>query len=169
MPQYFLGVATSKELFNKDTTESYWCVPASTGKGDVILLYCPRSASFARQGVFAQAVISDPPNDKNKDNNLCSGYGLGVTPLRHVPIKITKRFKPAVTAKDMKRDDVMMNVGFVRKNFQGTTFRLEESVFRRIVELATKKEKSGVLEVPKPSGTTSLAEWAKKNDKRKKT
>ncbi len=149
MPQYFLGVAKSLELFDKGTTESYWCVPASTAKGDVILLYCPRTASEARQGVFAQAVISESPDDKNKHNNLCSGYGLGTKPLRHVPITITRRFDPAVTAKDMKRDVIMMNAGFVRKNFQGTTFRLDGSMFRRIIEMATKNEGTLAPKAPK--------------------
>ena len=163
MPLYFLGVATSRELTDTKTTDSYWCVPADTNKGDIILLYFPRSAGASRQGVFAECMVAEQPSDTNKQNYLCSGYGLGVTFLRHVPIKITKRFNPTVTARDMKRDPILMNVGFVRKNFQGTTFKLTKSVYLRIVKLAAKKEKGETLDDPKASGTESLATWSARN------
>ena len=45
--------------------------------------------------------------------------------LWHVPIQITRRFRPALTA-EMKQDSVLMLTPFVRRNFQGTSFRLEE-------------------------------------------
>lgn len=137
MPKAFLGISTSRELTNLETTESFWCVPLSAEKGDLILLYCPRSASGARQGVFAESVIETAPGKGN--DLLCSGYGISKESLRHVRIKIKRRFKPTVTAKDMKRDPVLMFAGFVRKNFQGTIFSLPDSLFKRIISLAEEK------------------------------
>lgn len=134
MPTYFLGIAGSKALSGTDTTDAYWCVPATAEKGDVILLYHPRSISYARHGVFAEAVISAPPSKQHKDNPLCSGYGL-----LYVPIKIHRRFRLTVTAKDMKCDPILRVAPFVRRNFQGTSFRLEESHYKRIVKIAETK------------------------------
>lgn len=144
MPKTFLGIATSKKLTDPETTESFWCVPASAEKGDVILLYCPRSESTARQGVFAESVIETEPSKEN--HFLCSGFGVGKESLWHVHIKIKRRFKPALTAADMKSDPVLMSAGFVRRNFQGTIFFLQEILSERVLFLAEKKQKNGKLE-----------------------
>ena len=144
MPKTFLGIAASRELTNPETTESFWCVPASAEKGDVILLYCPRAESAARQGLFAESIIETAPGKEN--DFLCSGFGIGNEILRHVRIKIKRRFKPALTAADMKRDPVLMSSGFVRRNFQGTVFFLQETLAKRILFLAEKKQMDGKLE-----------------------
>ncbi|MCW5590481.1 MAG: hypothetical protein KIS74_00125 [Burkholderiales bacterium] len=141
MPTYFFGVASSSELSKPDTVESYWCVPQDAERGDVILLYCPRSASRVRQGVFAESIITSAPIAGAPMNALCSGYGI--TTLRHVRIKITARFTPTVTAQDMKCDPVLKNAGVVLKNFQGTTFRIGESLYQRILQIALRKAGGG--------------------------
>lgn len=134
MANYFLGVARGIALANADTTDGHWCVPTDAATGDVIVLYCPRSVSASRQGVFAEAVISAPPDMARKENSLCSGYGL-----LYVPIKIQRRFPFPVTANDMKRDPLLSKSPFVRRNFQGTTFPLEEKLYKRISKIADAK------------------------------
>lgn len=146
MPNYFLGISSSKKLFEADATVAYWCVKSTAQKGDIILLYCPRAASFARQGVFAEAVILEPPNEKCKDNNLCRAYGL-----YYVTVEIKRRFNPSLTAKDIKSDRVLGVASFVRRNFQGTTFSIEESQYKRIIELVEEKKKR-----PKPNNFDRL-------------
>lgn len=85
MPTYFLGV-TGSLAFDTNIIDAYWCVPTIAKKNDIILLYSPRSASSSRQGIFAEAVISESPSMENKDNFNCSGYRL-----LHAPITIQRR------------------------------------------------------------------------------
>ena len=100
----------------------------------MVLLYCPRAASRSRQGVFAEAVIAVPPDKQHKDNIRCNGYRL-----LYAPIKVQRRFRPTVTASDMKRDQLLRTTSIVRRNFQGTCFELSEALYNRILKLASIK------------------------------
>ena len=135
MPNYFLGVAGSKELSRSDITEAFWCVPSIATIDDIILLYCPRSVDDKRQGVFAEARISRAPSANDQNNSRCSGYGL-----LYVPIEVQRRFLSPVTAKDMKSDPVLKTASFIRRNFQGTSFQLQEASYKRILALGEKKK-----------------------------
>ena len=76
-----------------------------------------------------------------KRDNPCAGYGIRdyLGPLRHVNVAIRRRFRPALTTKEMKADPGLSCTTFMRRNFQGTTFRLEQTVHARIVALAVAK------------------------------
>lgn len=139
MNGFFLGVAASLEAENESTKDYFWCMPPDSKIGDKILLYCPRSASASRQGVFAEAVVESSPDKACDKNYFCSGYGAYGAKYMYVRIKILKRFKPHVLAKEMKADRMLSGSGFVRRNFQGTTFILDKAQFDRILTIAERK------------------------------
>lgn len=116
---FWFGVAGSKSLSKTDTTKTWWCLPYAAKEGDRVLLYCPRSISAARHGVFAEASVLVPPMQKRQENCYCSTYGYGKTGLGYAEIEIIERFKPKLTAKHMKLDSVLMFAGLVRKNSKG--------------------------------------------------
>lgn len=51
----------------------------------------------------------------------------------------------------MKLDDIVSEVGFVKKNFQGTAFRMNDEVYNRIVHLIKELEEN--VEEPKATKT----------------
>lgn len=130
---YWFGVAGSDNLRNCDITKSWWCVPCNAAEGDLLLLYCPRSVSSARQGIFAEARVLFPPHEKRKENSYCTGYGFGAkTRLAYAEIEIITRFVPTLTAKHMKADPFLGRTNLVRRNFQGTTFPIELKTYQRM-------------------------------------
>lgn len=130
---YWFGVAGSDNLRNSAITKSWWCVPYNATEGDLILLYCPRSVSATRQGIFAEARVLFSPHEKRKENSYCTGYGFGAkTRLAYAEIEIVKRFAPTLTAKHMKTDPFLGRTDLVRRNFQGTTFPIELKTYQRM-------------------------------------
>ena len=137
MATRFLGVARGRSYANAQLVETFWCVPAYAEIGDSVLFYCPMAESASRHGVFAEGVISRAPSTKSSDNKLCAAYRL-----LHVPVQITRRFESRLTAREMKFDAFLGSSAFVRKNFQGTTFRIGEKEYSRIIKLLTAKAES---------------------------
>jgi len=140
MSNYWLGVTGNLDRARTDETATFWCLPHEAQINDVVLFYLPRAVSFADHGIFAEGVVTSVPSMTRLDNP-CAGYGIRdhLGPLRHVNVAIKRRFRPALTTKDMKADPRVACENFVRRNFQGTTFRLEKTVYARIVTLAAAK------------------------------
>lgn len=140
MSNYWLGVAGNLGRARTDETNTFWCLPIEAQVNDVVVFYFPRAVSFADHGVFAEGVVTSVPSMTKRDNP-CAGYGdrdqLG--PLRHVNVTITRRFRPALTTKDMKADPALAKANFMRRNFHGTTFRIEYTIYARVVALAAAK------------------------------
>ncbi len=129
----WFGVTGSDNLRNSDLMKSWWCLPCNATEGDLVLLYCPRSVSAARQGIFAEARVLLPPSEKRKENSYCTGYGFGgKTRLAYAEIEIIERFVPTLTAKHMKSDPFLARTDLVRRNFQGTTFPIDEKTYQRM-------------------------------------
>ena len=135
---HWLGIAGSRELFAGAMTDTYWCLPVDASENDCILFYRPRAVGFEHHGIFAEGVVKSRPADVNAENTRCLQFGrldhLG--PLRHVAVTIERRFKPPLTTKEIKRDAVLHSEAFIRRNFQGTTFRLRSATYQRLVRLA---------------------------------
>lgn len=140
MASYWLGVAGNLDRARTDGTATFWCLPIEARVNDLVLFYFPRAVSFADQGIFAEGVVTSVPSMTRRDDP-CAGYGIRdhLGPLRHVNVAIRRRFRPALTTKDMKADPGLSGAKFMRRNFQGTTFRLDQAVYARIVTLAGAK------------------------------
>ena len=127
MAQYWLGVIGDIRVLENFQAHLWWCLPAKASNGDRIFMYCPRKLSAARQGIFVECELVSTPFSRQEENYRCSGYGqhfgreksLGFTEL-----KVVRYFEKHLTAKEMKRDSLLKEIGFVRRNFQGTTFSL---------------------------------------------
>ena len=139
MPKFYLGVVTHKEARDVKTTEYFWCLPLDASIGDVVLLYCPRVASDTKHGVFAEAVVTSEPKRVCDLNRYCSGYGAYGVKYFHVKIDIVRRFEAHILAADMKNDRLLSTSAVIRKNFQGTTFELEEPQYKRILVIGSRK------------------------------
>lgn len=132
----WLIVAKSAHVRSEKDPATWWCFPFSAAVGDRVLLYCPAGADRVRQGVFAEAEISEAPSrtsDRNCNCRLFSGGKLG-----YAAIKVVRRFGTPLTASMMKADPAFESMSVVRRNFQGTTFRLsqlEYSMIRERLEL----------------------------------
>jgi len=129
---YWLGITTTAELIKNSPDESWWCLPQNAQVGDAVLFYCPRSHSAARQGIFAEYVVTKAPVSRaSARNSPCLGYGYGKQ-LAYTELARKKRFDPALTAKEMKKDQLLANSNFVRRGFQATTFQLAPSYYKQI-------------------------------------
>jgi hypothetical protein len=128
----WLGVASSNELSKIDQNESWWCLPLTAMPGDRLLLYCPRTASITRQGIFAEAIVTSIVSNSRSENCNCSGYNQGGTRLFYADIRFIERFPQNLTAAMMKNDVALRRAPIVRKNFQGTTFQLDPQTYERI-------------------------------------
>lgn len=133
--KFWLGVASSTELSKIDQSESWWCLPLTAMPGDRLLLYCPRTASITRQGIFAEATVTSIVSNSRSENCNCSGYNQGGTRLFYAEISFVERFSKNLTAAMMKNDAALRRAPIVRKNFQGTSFQLEPQTYERIKRL----------------------------------
>lgn len=143
--QYWLAVVGLKEQADDFETRLWWCLPKYAEVKDKVLIYCPRSVGFdSRQGIFAMCEVKTLPDMKSENNYRCSGFGRcksGKSPgLFYVELKFIRRFKARLTPKAMKADPVIGDVGFVRKNFQGTAFKIEEPIYKRIIGIIEELE-----------------------------
>lgn len=134
MTNYYLGITGNRSLSDGSKSGHFWCVPIDAKKGDIVLLYFPRIISAAKQGIFAEAVLDSDPDPNGKDNCLCGGYKL-----LYVPISITKRFNPTLTAKEIKREKFFKDSMMIRKNFQFTSLKLDDQAFKKLKELIEAK------------------------------
>ncbi|WP_369065564.1 hypothetical protein [Burkholderia gladioli] len=127
MQKFWLAVARGREMRAQSTNESWWCLPFEAAVGDMLLLYCPRQVSATSQGIFAEATVTSSPERSLE----CAGFGKGAA-LGRASIVIHHRFKPHLTAKAMKKDALLRHANFIRLNFQGTTFSLDQDVHSRL-------------------------------------
>ena len=144
MKNYWIGIVGSVQAVLNFEERPWWCFPVTAKKGDVILLYCPRSVSDKNQGIFGLANIKEPIDQNHENNYYCTGFGRNFgrgRPLFYGELKFQKRYKMTLTAKEMKKDHLLGRSNFVRRNFQGTTFKVDEEYFNRIKELITEKNK----------------------------
>lgn len=137
--QYWLAVVGFKEDADDFENRLWWCLPASAKKHDKVLIYCPRSVGFSkREGIFALCEVKTPPAVACENNYRCSGFGRVRSGkslnLLYVELKFIKRFKSRLTAKVIKSNPDLNGTNFVRKNFQGTAFKLNEEIFASIIK-----------------------------------
>ena len=143
MENYYAGIVGSVQAVNTFETRPWWCVPFDAKKGDQLLLYCPRSISKKNQGLFALCTIKNELDKFHVNNHYCSGFGRIFgrisKKLLYCDLVFVKRYNITLTAKEMKRDHLLSRSNIVRRNFQGTTFKLEKAIFERMISLLKSK------------------------------
>jgi hypothetical protein len=131
----WLGIVGSTERVKSVSNYLWWCVPPEAKKGDSLILYCPRAVSASRQGVYALCEISTNPDIKHGRNSYCSGFSLAKGGLRYVEFKVLNTFEKRLTAAMCKADRMLKHKNFVRRNFQGTVFALDQETLDHILSL----------------------------------
>ena len=126
--------------------QRWWCVPMKATKGDLLLAYCARSASPRVQGIFALCRVKESPQAQHSENYRCRPYGnlrfRGHALLRYVEMEILEEYEEHVTASDLKENPNTKDLPFVRRNFQGTTFEVDQRKFELLVDLLRRKNPS---------------------------
>lgn len=122
----WLAVITDRAVFDSTVVETWWCLPESARAGDLVYLYCPRSANSKLQGVFGLATVVEAPSKRHTKNAYCSGFGHPELKLLYCELRITKRFENRLSASDIKSVNQLSRELFVRRNFQGTSFKVSD-------------------------------------------
>ena len=99
-------------------------------EGDTVLTYCPRSSSLKHQGIFSECVVVTAPRTNHPKNIYCSGYARGG--VAYAELALTRILHIPLAASEMKKDPILREAVFLRKNFQGTTFPVASIFYTRI-------------------------------------
>ena len=143
MKSYWLAVMGNVTDMDNLEKGAWWCLPRQTQIGDLVLMYCPRSVRIIGHGIFAECEVVTEPITSSRENWRCSGYSgrHGQAPnLGYTELALLRRFKTPLAAKDIKSDPMLKELGFVRRNFQGTTFSVSDIAYERIISLSKSKE-----------------------------
>lgn len=120
-----------KSILQRGELKTFWCMPLEAKQGDLVLFYCPRASSVKKQGIYAQGVIEYGPEKTHKNNYLCSAYGTNSVKgrLYYAAICVQTVFVENLKFSTLRHLPSMVDSGFVRKNSQGTTFRVTEAQY----------------------------------------
>jgi hypothetical protein len=142
MNKYWIAITGDMERIDSPK-KTWWCLPARATKRDPIFLYFPRSVSYSKtdNGIFAEYRISALPRTSYDKNYQCTGFGIRHgSSFGYTELLLKRKFNVFLTAKEMKQDSIISTAGFVRKNFQGTTFEMTKEIYEKIIELIAEKE-----------------------------
>lgn len=134
-----------KSILQSGELKTFWCMPLEAKQGDLVLFYCPRASSVKKQGIYAQGIIEYGPEKTHKNNYLCSAYGATNVKgrLYYAAISIQTVFFENLKFSTLRHLPSMIGSVFVRRNSQGTTFKVTEAqYFEMLCELkCTQPEK----------------------------
>jgi hypothetical protein len=137
-PRHWIGVVGRKDSWERlqKASKSWWCLSREAGEGDKIAMYLTLSVSEADHGVFAFFVVRRIDPTRNQE---CRGFGsLTVGGRFDVFAEIVRVGKARAPVKlgDIKKDPMLRQAAFVRRNLQGTVFPLNENEYERLLKLA---------------------------------
>lgn len=114
-------IGISSKLISEEEGESYWCTTKQMGcnPGDLLLIY------IKGKGINQLFTIIKIEKD---DHIKCLAMGMKTIYLKHV-----HTFSNPLPTKILKTDPKYSNISVVRKNFQGTTFQLDEDEWETIL------------------------------------
>jgi hypothetical protein len=130
-PVWF-GVVASKASLDRILNDSnvWWCLPDEVAIGDTVIMYCAHNASRKKQGVFGIFSVDFIDLENQSD---CSSFGSFVgKKLIKVFLIRENIFDISLKLADMKRDSILANAQFIRRNCQGTYFEINETLSERI-------------------------------------
>lgn len=129
MSNYWIAIVGDKLATLSTEKKLWWCLPLTAKEGDIVLTYCPVSSNVKRQGIFSECSVVLAPQNKHPNNYFCSGFG---GELAYAELDLKKLFAVHLVASQMKKDPLLRETSFVRKNFQATTFPIEKSFYKQI-------------------------------------
>ena len=135
--RYWVGVVGSRETTERLRTENetWWCAQKQAAAGDLIALYVARSKlkdlPQSQGGVVAIFEILGVGADREMDCRSFGG-GMGGQILASTKVVVKERFAVSLNLVDIRRDDRLSALQFVRRSFQGTCFIASGEEFQRI-------------------------------------
>lgn len=135
---YWIGVVGSSVSYERLVNggdKSWFCLPSGSMVGDSILIYLTLGVAKTKSGIFAEYQVVQKDASKNSE---CRKYGTGNVALTYVDMKKIKELKTRVNMKKMREDSFLKEVGFVRRQGQGTFFMISEDVYKKIIYLSEK-------------------------------
>jgi hypothetical protein len=133
---YWLGVISTKATLEQFTNnaENYWfCFPAEATVGDKFAIYVTRKVSEKLngiQGTYSITSLNSSCNDKCRTFGLFNGGSLV-----YAELELQSLFPEHIKLVDLKRNPILGRSQAVRRNFQGTIFKLIGSEFKEILML----------------------------------
>lgn len=135
--KYWIGVVgsalTKERFFTEDDT--WFCMPKSCESGDFVAMYASKKVAGVRSGMFGIYQVQN--KDACKDVN-CRTYGIfsgnGERPV-YVFFKLVKKFEKSISFDEMKKNRVLSNTPYVRRNMQATYFSITEREYHTIEAL----------------------------------
>jgi hypothetical protein len=104
----------------KNGSVTWWCVTRKAAVGDKCFLYKSLTGIIVH---FEVLRLTEP-------QGFCTGYEMATAQVR-----VLRVFKPPIMAKALKASSVIAKQGFVRRNFQGKAFVVEENAAKAILKL----------------------------------
>jgi hypothetical protein len=117
-PKKNLWFGVSSASLDERSTASWWCLPRSARVGDLLFLY--QTLTGVRR---IERVISE---------GLSREVRCGAVGLLTFDTELVVKLVTPLTAKDLKTDAILRELPSVRRNFQGTTFRLPVEFWPRL-------------------------------------
>jgi hypothetical protein len=106
----------------KSGESTWWCVSRLAVTGDQCFVYKPL------WGVLLHFQVLRPAKNVQM---FCSGFAMATA-----EVKVLEVFEPPITAKDLKTSPTVRQEGFMRRNFQGGSFRVGEPAAMDILKLS---------------------------------
>lgn len=130
--QYWIGVVGRRDSWERLLAHDlWWCFSPSARVGDKLAMYLTQSVSPKGAGIFAIYELTALDPDRSAD---CKGFGSLAVGLFNVfaHMRLVRAVEPVVTLGRLRRDPVMRETRFVRRNAQGTAFELSKREFLRL-------------------------------------
>jgi hypothetical protein len=133
--RYWIGVVGRRDSWERLLAgEHWWCVSGDARVGDQLAMYLTLAVSSKASGIFAiyEVTALDPARAAD-----CKGFGSAVTGLFNVfaHLKLITEVSPVLPLAALRRDAIVANTKFVRRNGQGTAFELSAREFSRLQAL----------------------------------
>jgi hypothetical protein len=111
------------EAKKADTT--WWCVDRRCAVGERCFIYKPSKGML----LFFEVLKI------NESQGFCRSFGMATA-----EIKIVEIFEPPITARALKQVKEISQANFVKKNFQGKAFAIENQLTKAVLKLAASQK-----------------------------
>lgn len=151
VPAALVGVIGTNESLERilGQGEIWWCVPQIADIGTLVIMYCTRHVSNIHQGMLGLYKLIDIDRERDIE---CRKYGASSgysdKPM-YATLRRVKKFKRPLRLEVLRKNLVLTNAQFMRRNFQGTFFSVRKHELEEILRLATEnRATTSALKLP---------------------
>ncbi len=131
---YWLGVIAKEHTFQEILkTDKWFCFPSNADIGDKVVLYVTARLQKQYSGIIGIYELTR----KISDDTKCKGYGSFNEILHCFGLDLTKEFSPPISLDSIKANSIIKKSQPLRRNFQGTVFKLSKHEFQEFLLIAS--------------------------------